>query len=386
MSVTVDLTPVLAEFETGLAQTKCQQCGCMQGALAGLTAAMPNIDAPEPLAQRLTAWTALMQPVRYACLGCAHCYPAVGQNAFAELFPTAAAPALSCDFQAAAEKWPPVAGEYVVLDPAAPVAVSTLASLDLVDVLAAARPAGLAIVGKTETENIGLDKLIKNVIANPALRWLIVAGREPAGHQTGQALLALAANGVDPDGRIISARGKRPILRNVIADEIAAFRRQVQVVDLIGCEAVAAIQEKVAELADGYSPAGACGCGGGCAAVPEPEPVVAACGCGDACHDSAGPEANIVAAALAPEAIRLDKAGYFVILPLLEREMLTVEHYAYDNALLRVVEGRDARTIYHTLIAGGWVTELSHAAYLGKELARAELSLQHGFKYVQDGA
>jgi len=32
------------------------------------------------------------------------------------------------------------------------------------------------------------------------------------------------------------------------------------------------------------------------------------------------------------------------------------------------------------------VSQLSHAAYLGKELAIAELSLKYGFTYVQDGA
>jgi tetrahydromethanopterin S-methyltransferase subunit A len=38
------------------------------------------------------------------------------------------------------------------------------------------------------------------------------------------------------------------------------------------------------------------------------------------------------------------------------------------------------------IVANGWVTELSHAAYIGKELAKAELSLKYGLKYVQDGA
>ncbi|MBL8056917.1 MAG: hypothetical protein JNK29_09480, partial [Anaerolineales bacterium] len=94
--MTLDLAPVLAEFEAGLAQTKCRQCGCMQGALTGLSAALPSLAAPGGLAERVAAWAALMQPVRYACLGCAHCYPAAGQNALAELFPAAAAPALSC--------------------------------------------------------------------------------------------------------------------------------------------------------------------------------------------------------------------------------------------------------------------------------------------------
>ena len=54
--------------------------------------------------------------------------------------------------------------------------------------------------------------------------------------------------------------------------------------------------------------------------------------------------------------------------------------------LLRTIEGQTARALYATIIANGWVTRLSHAAYLGKELARAELALKLRFKYVQEGA
>ena len=54
--------------------------------------------------------------------------------------------------------------------------------------------------------------------------------------------------------------------------------------------------------------------------------------------------------------------------------------------LLHVVEGTTARALYLTIVANQWVSELSHAAYLGKELAKAELALQYGFKYVQDAA
>lgn len=86
------------------------------------------------------------------------------------------------------------------------------------------------------------------------------------------------------------------------------------------------------------------------------------------------------------QTVVMDKAGYFVILPLGARGVIAVEHYAYDDTLLRVVEGANARALYKTIVANGWVSELSHAAYLGKELAKAELSLTHGFKYVQDGA
>ena len=82
----------------------------------------------------------------------------------------------------------------------------------------------------------------------------------------------------------------------------------------------------------------------------------------------------------------MDRAGYFVIVPLVERGWIHVEHYAYDNTLLRNIEGPDARSLYLMIITRQWVSELSHAAYLGKELAKAELALTHGLAYVQDGA
>lgn len=107
---------------------------------------------------------------------------------------------------------------------------------------------GLAIVGKLETENIGIDKLIKNTTANRNLHFLILAGVEPTGHLSGQTLLALSENGVDENGRVIGSKGKRPILRNVTQAEIDAFRKQIQVIDLIGCECIECVSDKIAEL------------------------------------------------------------------------------------------------------------------------------------------
>jgi tetrahydromethanopterin S-methyltransferase subunit A len=96
-----------------------------------------------------------MRPVRYACLGSEHCYPAVAQNALMAAFPGLDVGAPGCGFTASEEGWPAVVGEYVVVDRQALVAVSTLGSLDLPWALAERKPAGLALVGKTETENIG---------------------------------------------------------------------------------------------------------------------------------------------------------------------------------------------------------------------------------------
>jgi tetrahydromethanopterin S-methyltransferase subunit A len=268
-----------------------------------------------------------------------------------------------------ATRWPPVVGDYFVVDKAAPVAVSTLASVELAAALAESKPAGLGIVGKTETENIGLDKIIKNMITNPALRFLIVAGQEPAGHRTGSTLLALAEDGVDPQRRVIGSPGKRPVLRNVSFEEIEAFRRQVEVIDLINCDKLAKVTPHIEKLASRtVDVSGCCSCDDAAAAVP------------------CSTVPTLIAGEVLEANIRLDAAGYFVIVPVAEQGIISVEHYAYDHKLLRIIEGYAARTLYRMIIDNGWVTELSHAAYLGKELTKAELSLKFGFKYIQDGA
>jgi tetrahydromethanopterin S-methyltransferase subunit A len=372
MTTDEGITSIRTEFETGMALLKCQKCGCMENALQSVGTALYSIDTADAsaLAQDLATWRRSMRPIQYACLGCEYCYPAVAQNAFAQAFPSVTPVAdLSCDFRLQSD-WPPVVGEYKVLDKSAPVAVSTLASLQLAELLAQRQPRGLALVGKTETENIGIDKIIKNVVTSTTLRHLIVAGIDPEGHRTGNTLLALAANGVDENGRVVGASGKRPILRNVTPAEIQAFRDQVQVIDMIGCEDVDTIAARIQALSQ--QPVSACGCS-------EPSE------CSSHAPISISTASTIVVTDPG-EVVKMDPAGYFVILPRAETGMINVEHYAYDNTLLRTIEGSGVRAIYLKLIREGWVTEASHAAYLGKELTKAELSLQHGFKYVQDKA
>ena len=84
-----------------------------------------------------------------------------------------------------------------------------------------------------------------------------------------------------------------------------------------------------------------------------------------------------------PIRIKLDKAGYFVVN--IEDGVILVEHYSYKEKLLRIIEGQDARSIYLTIVRNGWLSKLDHAAYVGKELTKAELSIRHGLKYLQDG-
>ena len=362
---------VRTELEAGIALPKCQKCGCMEGALKYLAAVLPTIDTDGAcaLADKVSASLKEMRPIQYACLGCEHCYPAVAQNAFAQSFPSLdlAAAALGCEFRVRDENWPPVAGEYFVVNRDASVAVSTLASAQLAERLAQRKPSGLAIVGKTETENIGIEKVIKNVVTSPTIRCMVITGMESKGHLTGKTLVALAENGVDENGRVIGSQGKRPVLRNVSAPEIQAFREQVQVVDMMGCEDPDEIAAEIEKLA---------------------QQVTAPCGCSE-CGGKPPVTVSTVQKMTATESgevVTMDKAGYFVIVPIADKGIINVEYYAYDNALLQVIEGATASAIYKMILNNRWVTELSHAAYLGKELAKAELSLQHGFKYVQDGA
>lgn len=263
------------------------------------------------------------------------------------------------------QTWPYVPGKYFVVDAAAPVAVTTLGSVALAQAVAMSAPRGLCIVGKVETENIGIEKIIKNVLSNPAIRFLICAGEEPPKHLTGATLVALFRNGVDASRRILGSPGMRPILPNTTPEEVEAFRRQVEPVDMIGCTDVALIGAKVEALYGG---------------VPErttASPVFPK-------RDAQETTPRFVATAPSSDRIKLDKGGYFVIY--IEDEAILVEHYDYRERLLHVVEGKEARVIYWMLISNGWVTQLDHAAYLGKELARAEFSIKFGVDYKQDGA
>jgi len=361
---------IQAELREGIELAKCRKCGCMKETLEGLRNSLSSlqIEGSLDLAKNIEQWLIQMEPIKYACLGCEHCYPAVAINIFNQAFPDAESQALSCAFEVREQTWPPVPGEYFAFcdGPSCPVAVSTLASVELAEKLAGIRPKELCIVGKTETENIGIDKVIKNTITNPTIRTLLLVGKDPEGHHSGRTLFALWKNGVDENMRVVDSPGKRPILRNVTRQEIETFRKQVQVIDMIGCEDEKMIVEKMKELS---------------------QEVITSRSCDECVKETNSIQVLTVPVIQAqePDKVEMDKAGYFVIIPQPEKKIITVEHYSYDNKLLRVIEGKDARSIYWTIIKNEWVIQLTHAAYLGKELIKAELSIKLGFKYVQDG-
>jgi len=91
---------------------------------------------------------------------------------------------------------------------------------------------GAALSGTVQTENIGFEKIVCNIVANPNIRFLIVGGPESPGHSTGEALKALLSNGVDEKKRIRGTKAPHPLLFNVPVEFIERFRKQLTLVDL----------------------------------------------------------------------------------------------------------------------------------------------------------
>lgn len=92
---------------------------------------------------------------------------------------------------------------------------------------------GAALAGTLQTENVGLEKVICNIVANPNIRYVIVCGPESPGHLVGDAILALSRNGIDERKRIVGAKAPTPFLYNLPEQYVARFRKQVTVIDLV---------------------------------------------------------------------------------------------------------------------------------------------------------
>lgn len=126
-----------------------------------------------------------------------------------------------------AQEWPPVRGDYTVVNPESRISVVTLAS-DM-DPLPDA-----CIMGSCKTENLGIEKIMANTISNSNIRYILVCGQESKGHLSGNTLLAIHSNGIDGQGRIIGSNGAIPFIENIPYDAIEHFRAQVELIDRRG--------------------------------------------------------------------------------------------------------------------------------------------------------
>jgi dihydropteroate synthase-like protein len=82
----------------------------------------------------------------------------------------------------------------------------------------------------------------------------------------------------------------------------------------------------------------------------------------------------------------LDNLGSFRIFIDRQEQNLAAEHFALTDAMTptMIVKGKTAEQVYSQIVERGLVSKLDHAAYLGSELAKAEIALRTGKEYVQD--
>lgn len=104
---------------------------------------------------------------------------------------------------------------------------------------------GAALSGTLQTENVGLEKVICNVIANPNIRYIIVCGPESPGHLVGNAISALYKNGLDENKRIIGTKAPAPLLFNIPVEWIDRFKKQTRLIDLTNEGSPEVIREAV---------------------------------------------------------------------------------------------------------------------------------------------
>ena len=127
----------------------------------------------------------------------------------------------------------PIKHEYY-LGAGKAVAICTLSSIDLLQTIGKSDLINrILIAGRLLSENKGIDAIIDFTMKHPNLKQIIVCGKEVRGHRAGQALLALASNGMDSSGRIIGAVGPNPILTLPLQD-VDIFRHQVEITDMVG--------------------------------------------------------------------------------------------------------------------------------------------------------
>ena len=120
----------------------------------------------------------------------------------------------------------PWGGEFTVCSPKGCIAVVLLTTNYI--------PSNIvAIYGSLKTENIGIEKIMANVISNPNIRYLVICGKDIRGHCSGSSLISLHRFGIDENHRIINAPGAIPYIENLKNKAIERFQKQIEIVDLI---------------------------------------------------------------------------------------------------------------------------------------------------------
>ena len=88
---------------------------------------------------------------------------------------------------------------------------------------------------------------------------------------------------------------------------------------------------------------------------------------------------------------KMDPKGYFLIEVDKKKKIIQVGYCKFTrlgnspvNDMVAIINGKTAIEIVNTIIREKFISTLQHAADMGIELHKAELSLKYNFKYIQD--
>lgn len=149
-------------------------------------------------------------------------------------------------------EYPPEEGRYMRGNDYSPVAVVAILNTfdfkipkEIIDIVRVSIETGAALAGTLQTENIGIEKIIANIVANPNIRYIVLCAIESPGHLTGEAFIALVENGVNGKKKIIGIEAPTPYLYNTPIESIDRFRKQIKLINLLGEMRVEVIKEAV---------------------------------------------------------------------------------------------------------------------------------------------
>ncbi len=95
------------------------------------------------------------------------------------------------------------------------------------------------------------------------------------------------------------------------------------------------------------------------------------------------PEVETIQAKENPEKTK-DNRGFFVINMDRNTSEVVLEHHLPDGRLTKVIRGKNAKSIYDTVIRQGLISRFETAANLGSELEKAVVALRNNLTYVQE--
>jgi tetrahydromethanopterin S-methyltransferase subunit A len=260
--------------------------------------------------------------------------------------------------------WPVEEGRYKIGNPQSTVAICTEATVEGINV----DLGKVAIIGKCVTENIGIEKIVKNIVSNPNIRFLILCGKRSQGHDVGQTIISLHENGVDHKMKVIGSTGSIPLVKHLTLDEVSRFRNQIMPINLQGVTDSDKIKFKVEQCLK-KDPGAFTGQTIKIKKIKQNK------------------MAKCLKAKRDKEYIE-DPAGSFQITVEQKEGLIILAHYNPKLELDVQITGSEAVAICDTLIKsrliGKFSGSLAHLAYVSRELAKAEVCLKNKIEYRQD--